>query len=80
MNSALSPCTTYCLFLIFLPLTVVPVFVFRSSRVRVDRLEGRYAWSFCTSSTVMVKCRLDMVMWDIATWPADERVSFELYG
>ena len=69
-NSACLPSTTYLAPLIFWPSTVVPIFVFRSSIVSLERLVRWWAWPSGTSSTVMVRCLREMVLWEMASWPA----------
>lgn len=56
--------------LILRPSTVVPILVARSSIVRRDRLERSWAWPGSTSSTVIVKCFRDIVLWEISSCPA----------
>lgn len=70
VNSAVAPCTTFFLPLIFSPSTTVPILVARSSMVSVDRLVGLWAWPSSTGLTVRVKCFREMVLWDMANWPA----------
>lgn len=75
VNSALSPSTTFLSPLIFSPLTTVPIFVARSSIVSVERLEGLCAWPGSTGLTVIVRCLREMVLCDIANWPAVPHIS-----
>lgn len=80
VNSALSPSITFCVPFNFSPLTTVPIFVARSSIVRVERLEGLCDWPGSTGLTVMVKCLREMVLCDIANWPAISNISLRLYS
>lgn len=70
MISASSLSTTCFLPLIFWPLTTVPIFVAKSSIVTLDRLDRWCAWPSSTSSSVIVRCFREMVLWDMASWPA----------
>lgn len=62
--------TSYFLPLIFSPLTTVPVLVFKSSIVSVDRCLGLCDRPSSTLSTVIVKCFREIVLCEIASWPA----------
>lgn len=73
--SASLPSTTYFWPLIFCPSTTVPILVAKSSIVSFERLVRWCAWPSSTRSTLMVRCFREMVLWEMASWPATQQRS-----